>query len=60
MAIIRGDGPWTHRVIVGGNSTDCNWKSYKVRVMKTAKLIAHNTRHMQKMPIMTKQYLSKL
>ena len=54
---MEDDGLWTHGVIVEGNSEDHNEQTYKVRVTKTGRLITHNTRHLQKTPVATEQYL---
>ena len=58
VALQRDDGgPQTHEVIIKSNSTDCNRWSYKVRAMKSCRVLTHSTRHIWKMPIMTEQYL---
>ena len=58
VALQRKDGGLRiHGVIVESNSTDLNGQPYKVRVTKTGRVMTHKTRHIQKMPIMTEQYL---
>ena len=46
-------------VIVKGISIDHDGQSYKVREIKTGRVIACNTRHICKMQIMTEQYLNE-
>ena len=58
VAIQRNDGgPLMHGVTVDSNAVDHNRSSYKVRVTMTDKLIICNSKHIQKTPIMTEQYL---
>ena len=58
IVIQRDDGgPWMHGMIVNEDSTDHNGQSYKVRVMKTDRLIAGKARHIWEMPRTTEWYL---
>ena len=45
-------GPWTHDMILEGNSTDHNRQSYIVRVTKIGRLIMYNTRDIHMTPTM--------
>ena len=57
-AIQRHDhGPWKHWMIVESNSADHSKKSYKIRVIKTGRVMIVNTRQIQQTLTMTEQYL---
>ena len=52
-------GQWMSGVIVEGNSTDCDWQSYIVKVTKIGTFITQNTRHIHKTPLTAKQHFQE-
>ena len=54
IAIQHEDGgPWMYEIIEKANNSGHSGRSYKIRVIKTGRLIMQNTRHICSTPVTT-------